>query len=139
MASFGRSSRNQLDTCDPRIVEIMEEVVKHIDCSILEGRRDKCTQNELFRNGRSQLKWPDSKHNVLDPNELSKAVDVVPYFATVPHIRWNDREAFIFFAGFVRGVAAAKGYTLVWGGDWDSDLDMKEHSFWDAPHFQLVE
>lgn len=139
MPSFGKSSRTRLETCDPRLQEIFQEVVKHIDCSILQGVRSQEEQDEYFRTGRSKVQWPNSKHNILKEGDLSKAVDCAPYFSESPHIRWNDREAFILFAGFVRGVAAAKGYKIRWGGDWDSDLNMKEHSFFDGPHFEIVD
>jgi peptidoglycan L-alanyl-D-glutamate endopeptidase CwlK len=134
MPSFGKSSRARLDTCDPRIVEIFEEVIKHIDCSILEGRRDKDTQNELFRQGKSKLQWPDSKHNVVDPSDLSKAIDCVPY-----PIDWNDWNRFYHFCGLVQAVALMKGYKLRSGLDWDQDYDFSDQSFNDAPHFELVD
>jgi peptidoglycan L-alanyl-D-glutamate endopeptidase CwlK len=134
MPSFGRKSRALLDTCDPRIVEIFEEVVKHVDCSVLEGRRDKETQDEYFRTGRSKLKWPNSKHNVLDPSDLSKAIDIVPY-----PIDWNDWNRFYHFVGFAQAIAKSKGYTLRSGLDWDQDFDFSDQNFNDAPHFEIVD
>ena len=139
MPSFGKSSKTRLDQCDPRIVEIFEEVVKHIDCSILEGRRDQETQDELYRQGKSKLKWPKSKHNVLNPTDLSRAVDCVPYFATKPHVRWDDKSKFYHFAGFVQAIATMKGYTLRWGGNWDMDGEFHDQTFMDLPHFEIID
>jgi peptidoglycan L-alanyl-D-glutamate endopeptidase CwlK len=133
MPSFGKASKSRLDTCDPRIVEIMEEVVKHFDCSILEGRRDQATQDEYFRTGRSKLQWPNSKHNCNAP-DLSKAVDVAPY-----PIDWNDSNRFFILAGYIKGIAAVKGYKIRWGGDWDGDNDFKDQTFNDLPHFEIVD
>lgn len=134
MPSFSKRSKDRLNTCDPRLVEVFEEVVKHYDCSVLEGVRSKEDQDEYHRTGKSKLKWPKSKHNVLNPTDKSKAADVVPY-----PIDWNNRERFIIFAGFVLGVAAAKGYRMRSGCDWDMDLDVREHSFFDGPHFEILD
>lgn len=134
MPTYGKRSRSNLDTCDVRLQEIFNEVIKHYDCSILEGRRDKETQNNLFAAKRSKLKWPDSKHNVLDPADLSKAVDVMPY-----PIDWNDWNRMYHFCGFVQAIAISLGYKLRSGLDWDQDLDFSDQNFNDAPHFELVD
>ena len=133
MPKFSKSSKMKLDTCDPRLVEIFEEVVKHVDCTILEGRRSKSQQDEYFRTGRSKLEWPNSKHNCA-PGELSKAVDAIMY-----PIDWNDLDRFFYFGGFVKGIAAAKGYKIRWGFDWDGDNDFNDQSFNDGPHFEVID
>lgn len=133
MPSFSRTSKAKLDTCDPRLVEIFEEVVKHVDCTVLQGERDKETQDEYYRQGTSTVQWPNSKHNC--PNgELSRAVDVIMY-----PIDWNDWHRHFYFMGVVKGIAAAKGYKIRSGLDWDGDNDFKDQSFNDAPHFEIIE
>lgn len=134
MNKFSARSKARLGTCDPRIVEIFEEVIKHVDCSVLEGRRGKESQNELYRQGKSKLQWPDSKHNVVESQGLSKAVDVVPY-----PIDWNDWNSFYHFVGFVQAIAISKGYKLRSGLDWNQNNDFSDQSFNDAPHFEIVE
>lgn len=133
MPSFGKASRSKLETCDPRLVEIFEEVVKHVDCTVLEGVRTKEAQNEYQRTGKSKLRWPRSKHNVLNDGDLSKAIDCVMY-----PIDWNDWHRHYYFVGFVKAIAASKGYTLRSGLDWDSDNDFKDQTFNDAPHFEII-
>jgi len=128
MPSFSQRSQNRLNTCDPRLVEVLEEVIKHWDCTILQGERTKEEQDEFFRTGRSKVQWPNSKHN----SSPSKAVDVAPY-----PIDWNDTRRFDYFAGFVKGIAVSKGITLRWGGDWDSDNDQSDQTFNDLPHFEI--
>ena len=71
-----------------------------------------------------------SKHN----QEPSLAVDVAPW-----PIDWNDSHRFYHFAGFVLGIAAALNIRLRWGGDWDSDFDLRDQTFFDLPHFELEE
>lgn len=135
MPKFGLKSLQKLSTCDERLQRVFKEVIKHWDCTILEGHRDEETQNEYYRTGRSKLKYPAGKHNALP----SKAVDAAPYFESAPHIRWNDTSSFYYFAGFVVGIAASMGIKLRWGGDWDSDKDTKDQNFNDLPHFELVD
>jgi peptidoglycan L-alanyl-D-glutamate endopeptidase CwlK len=133
MPKFSQKSLERLNTCDPRLVEIFEEVIKHYDCTIICGVRSKEEQDEAFRTGKSKLRWPNSLHNVSSPDKKSRAVDVAPC-----PIDWTNYKAFYHFAGFVKGIAASKGIELRWGGDWDSDFDFKDQNFNDLPHFELV-
>lgn len=135
MPSFGKTSQARLNTCDPKLQDLFLEVVKYYDCIVLCGTRGEAEQNEAYRTGTSKLRYPESKHNSLP----SKAIDVAPYFPTAPHIRWNDKDSFYHFAGFVRGIAALKGIKIRWGGDWDNDYELKDQTFFDLPHFELVD
>lgn len=119
----------RLKTCHPDIQKVFNEVIKHIDCSILQGVRTVEEQEELVRTGKS--KTMDSKH-LKQSDGYSHAVDVSPY-----PIDWNNRDRFILFAGKVLGIAKALGVDLVSGIDWDDDGDISDHTFFDAPHFQL--
>lgn len=130
MYKFSRSSRAALNSSHPKLQQVFEEVIKHWDCTILEGRRDKETQNEYYRTGKSKLQYPNSKHNASP----SRAIDAAPY-----PIDWQDIERFRAFGGFVLGVAAALGIKLRWGGDWDGDRSFKDQNFNDLPHFELVD
>lgn len=135
MPRFSRKSLKKLSQCDDRLQRVFNEVIKHRDCTILEGNRDKGTQDEYFRTGKSKVKYPNSKHNSLP----SQAVDVAPYFPNSPHIRWSDIESFAYFSGFVIGIAASMGIKLRHGADWDQDGDTTDQSFMDWPHFEIVE
>ena len=139
MASFGSTSQARLNTCDHRLVAIFEEVVKIMDCTVLCGERDRQTQNDLFDQGRSKLKYPHSKHNTGFLQRKSLAIDVVPYFKKYPHVRWDDRESFCYFAGIVIGVANSHGVMLTWGNDWNRSFDLSQNNFDDMPHFEIYE
>ena len=130
MPRFGRRSKKNLKTCDEDLVFLFGEVVKYFDCSVIEGHRGKKLQNMYFKEGKSKLKFPDGNHN----KKPSKAVDVVPY-----PIDFKDRERMTYFAGFVKGMAAALGIPIRWGGDWNSDTQVKDNNFDDLPHFELRE
>ena len=130
MPKFSEASAAKLQTCDPRLQRVFYEVIKHYDCTIIEGYRGERDQNEAFQNGNSKLRWPQSKHNQMP----SLAVDVMPY-----PIDWKDLERLTLFAGFVLGTTKSLGITRRWGADWDSDWDLKEEKFRDYPHFELVE
>lgn len=129
MPYFSEASKARLKTCHKDLQELFNEVIKHHDCTILEGHRDREAQNTAYINGRSKLKYPFSKHNTYP----SDAVDVAPY-----PIDWEDLERFRRFAWFVRGVAAARGIEIRCGADWDGDHDIKDQTFHDLPHFELI-
>ena len=131
MPKFGKRSRERLDTCHADLGTVLEFVVIHMDCSILEGYRNEEDQNRCFAEGRSQVKFPDGRHNEYP----SLAVDVAPY-----PIDFQDRDRFHFFAGYVRAIADELGIKIRWGGNWANDLSkgFKKNNFDDLVHFELV-
>lgn len=135
MPNFSSTSAKRLSTCDQRLQDLFNEVIKYYDCTILEGYRTKEEQNEYYRTGKSTLQYPESKHN----KQPSKAVDVIPYHKEAPHYRWEDKQGFSLFAGFVLGIASQMNIPIRWGGDWDGDKNIHEHSFIDMPHFEIDE
>ena len=130
MAKFGRSSRERLATCDERLQNVFNEVIKYVDCSVLEGQRNEERQNKLFEEGKTKVKYPNGRHN----HNPSRAVDIAPY-----PIDWADRERFHLFAGFVLGIARSMGIKLRWGGDWNMNFEVNDSKFDDFPHFELKE
>ena len=128
MPRFGRKSKERLASCDPMLQKLFNEVIKHVDCSVLEGHRSKERQNKLYDEGKTKVRYPNGRHNA-DP---SLAVDVTPY-----PVDWEDRERQTLFAGFVLGIARGLGIRIRWGGDWDMDFDVQDNKFDDFPHFEL--
>jgi peptidoglycan L-alanyl-D-glutamate endopeptidase CwlK len=129
MPNFSDKSLAKLATSDPRLQRVFHEVVRNFDCTILEGHRNRERQNQMVAEGKSQVRWPDGKHNTVP----SMAVDVTPY-----PIVWDDRERQTLFAGYVLATAKAMGVNLRWGGDWDRDTEVRDNSFDDLVHFELV-
>lgn len=134
MPKFSQLSASRLATCDQRLQNLMNEVIKRIDISILCGHRGEDEQNEAWRTGRSTKKWPGSKHNHMP----SKAVDVAPYFPDVK-IDWDDLPAFARVAGYIQRVADEQGVKIRWGGDWDQDGRTADEKFIDMPHFEMMD
>jgi len=133
MPRFGKKSKRQLETCHYKLQEVFNEVIKTVDCSVLEGHRNKADQNKLYEEGKTKLQYPLGRHNELP----SRAADVVPY-----PIDWNDRERFTLFAGFVIGTAKSMGIKLRWGGNWDmweekGRWEVNDNKFDDFPHFEI--
>ena len=128
MAKFGKTSKQRLSTCHEDLQTVFNEVIKHVDCSILEGHRSGERQYKLFAEGKTKVKYPNGRHNANPSN----AVDVAPY-----PIDWDDRERFHLFAGFVIGIAKSMGITLRWGGDWNMNFEVDDNQFDDFPHFEL--
>ena len=128
MPRFGRTSKSRLATCDSRLQKVFNEVIKYVDCSVLEGHRDGERQNKLYKEGKTKVLYPNGRHN-SDP---SNAVDVTPY-----PVDWADRERQTLFAGFVLGIAKSMDIELRWGGDWDRDFKVVDNRFDDFPHFEI--
>tara|TARA_R110000824_G_scaffold213650_3_gene399900 strand:+ start:9548 stop:9937 length:390 start_codon:yes stop_codon:yes gene_type:complete len=128
MPRFGNKSKKNLASCDERLQKVFKEVIKYVDCSVLEGSRDEYRQNKLYEEGKTKVKYPMGRHN----SNPSRAVDVSPY-----PIDWEDRERQTLFAGFVLGIARSMGIKLRWGGDWDQDFQVSDNRFDDFPHFEI--
>ena len=129
MPTFGARSRAQLDTCDPRLIEICERVIKTYDFTVLEGHRSNERQDELFRQGKSKLTAGQSRHN----HSPSLAVDIAPY-----PIDWNEVRRFYFLQGMIKQAAADLGVEIRQGCDWDGDGNYDDQTFHDLPHLEIV-
>ncbi len=150
MPKFGRTSIGNLLTTKPALVRLFNEVIKDVDCSVIEGRRTWERQNELYYSvpRRTSLKGGESKHNPPegDPEALVSAVDVVPYPVKWPEYEPEGSEArrliwarLYMFVGYVRGVAFELGIPIRCGADWDGDFELNDQEFHDLPHFELIE
>jgi len=121
MPKFSKRSRDNLKTCDQRLQTLFNIVIRYYDCSIVCGHRTEEEQNKAYKDGFSQLKYPQSKHN----KKPSLAVDVIPYPS-----RYSNTKEFYFMAGIVYILAEMMDIKLKWGGRWN---------FFDPPHFELEE
>lgn len=128
MPQFGRRSKEQLSSCHADLQKLFNEVIKYYDCTILEGHRSNEDQLKAFNAGKSRIK-SGGKHN----HSPSLAADVAPW-----PIDWGDKNRFYHFAGTVQGIAKILNIKIRWGGDWDSDNDLKDQALYDLPHFELV-
>ena len=134
MATFSKTSRENLEGCDPNLQILFNYVIRYFDCTVVCGERAEGEQNKAFADGFSTVQYPNSKHN----SSPSEAVDVVPY-----PIEWNNTDRMRYFIGFVKGVAKMlKEYgtmdkEITTGVDWDDDTFLKDQSFNDFPHFQV--
>ena len=81
MYRFGKRSRERLKGVKPELIFILNELIKIMDVTIIEGVRSQKRQDELVAKGASKTKY--SKH--ID----GKAVDLAPY-----PIDWEDRDTF---------------------------------------------
>lgn len=134
MPRFSKRSQQILDTCDWELRELMYEVVRKFDITVLEGYRSSEDQEAAFKKGNSKLRAGQSKHNYFP----SLAVDVAPWKSTKPHIDWDDLELFRFMGGYILGIANQMEINVRWGGDWDGDFNFRDQTLIDMPHFELV-
>jgi len=130
MPRLGKRSRGRLKGVDPKLVNVLNEVCKYFDITVIEGLRSQERQNQLVAEGKSKTKF--GKH------VQGKAVDICPY-----PIDWDARDDFHYLGGFLLGVASQMGVNIRWGGDWSSSSLAKEqrttkdNSFDDLVHFEI--
>ena len=129
MPSFGERSTLNLKTCHVGLQTLAHAVIPHIDFSVTEGHRNREDQERAFHAGLSKLHWPFGKHNKFP----SEAIHFIPY-----PIDWNDKERFYFLAGYVLCEAERLDLRIRWGGDWDRDMDLRDQSFYDLGHYEIL-
>lgn len=129
MYKFSKRSLDNLSNVDKRLIHICNELINHIDFTVIEGHRSLERQLELYEQGYSQIDGitKKGKHNYLP----SLAIDIIPY--KKGHNPFDgskeSEEMFNTLAKEFKKVANELGYKITWGGDWKS--------FKDLPHFQL--
>ena len=124
MYKFGKKSKERLRGVHPKLVNVLNELIKIMDVTIIEGLRSEERQKELLEQGKTKTKF--SKHI------KGKAVDLAPY-----PIDWEDRERFDYMGGMIRGIGKQLNTDIRWGGDWDSDGEIKDNSFDDLVHVEI--
>ena len=124
MPKFGKRSKERLRGVDTRLVNVLNELIKIMDVTIIEGLRSKQRQEKLLKEGKTKTKF--SKHIE------GKAVDLAPY-----PIDWEDRDRFHYMGGMIRGIAKQLNINVRWGGDWDSDGETKDNRFDDLVHVEI--
>ena len=124
MPKFGKRSRERMRGVDSRLINVMNELIKLMDVTIIEGLRTKERQEELVAKGASETKF--SKHIE------GKALDLSPY-----PIDWENRDGLYYMGGMIRGIAQQLGYDIRYGGDWDSDGQTKDNNFDDLVHIEI--
>jgi hypothetical protein len=132
MPRFGKRSKERLKGVDAKLQNVLNEVVKYFDITIIEGLRSQERQNELVAQGKSKTKF--GKH------VQGKAVDIAPY-----PIDWKARDDFHYLGGFMLGMAASMGIKIRWGGDWNASSlfkgqrTTKDNNFDDLVHFEILD
>lgn len=133
------SDRQKLNKCHPDIRLVGLVVARHWPCVVASTYRGKEEQNQLYRDGKSKLKYPESMHNKTDDegNPQSRAMDIYP---VVPGegVPWGNEKYFYFFGGYVLATAAQMGIDLRWGGNWSENYNLDDQSFNDLGHFELA-
>lgn len=128
MPNFGPKSWSNLETCHSDLILIAKLAIEHFNFSVIWGFRNEEQQNQAFHEGYSKKKWPLSKHNKVP----SLAMDLAPY-----PIDWDDRDRFIYLAGFIMNIAMRNNIDLLWGGDWNMNFVIKDERFQDLGHFEI--
>ena len=131
---FGNRSKQALARVHPDLVKLCNKVLELeiFDFGITCGYRGQDAQNQLYFEGRSRVKWPDSKHN-KDPSE---AIDFVLYING--EVNWDDTNAWYMAIGVFRAVAIMLDIEIRAGGDWSGDFSTQDQTFFDLTHIELV-
>lgn len=113
-------SKERLRTCHKDLIRVIELAATRTPLAVTCGWRSQKDQDAAFKEGRSKLKFPKSRHNTFP----SEAVDCCP----LP-VDFLNLEAFKSLAAVIKQAALELGVEIEHGGDWKK--------FPDYPHYQL--
>ena len=138
MYKYGKKSEKCLSTIKIELANVCRRALSYgvMDASVVEGRRSKEDQDRYFSEGKSRVKWPNGKHNVMCPGDLACAVDIAPYVNG--KVSWNKNHCLV-WAGLMLAAASEEGVSIRWGGNWDMDGEpVTDQNFQDLVHFELI-
>lgn len=131
-----------------RLRNVYLSAIQVIDFTIIDGVRTWAEQRINVANGAS--KTMNSKHLPQPPDNLSKAVDALPYPFDYDALErgWNAvkradpqlrvLEA-VYAAGVIKGIAHEQGVKIRQGLNWDGDKDFEDTTFLDIPHTECAD
>ena len=119
MKELTKLSKQRLITCIEPLQLLVEEINKQMHINVSVGHREQSEQDKAFKEGKSQLKYPQSKHNKIP----SLAVDIYPIANN--QIAW---EKFDELGVLIKETAKRLNIPITWGGDWKMR---------DKPHIEL--
>jgi peptidoglycan L-alanyl-D-glutamate endopeptidase CwlK len=136
MPAYSKKSIERLSQAHEDLVTLANEVIKYFDCTCTTGYRNKEDQNKAFKDGYSDKKYPESKHNKIP----SEAIDLVPYEGKLDY---NELQCY-YFSGIVKMIAIKlyeEGkitHKIRSGSDWDMDNDVNDQKLKDPCHFEII-
>ena len=131
MNNFKLSTRSEM-----RMVGVHDDLKKvvrraiqltPVDFTVIEGKRTKQRQAELFKQGAT--KTMNSRHLT------GHAVDLAPLIDG--KIPWDNKMPFTYVAKAMFRAAKELNVTIRWGGDWNENGRSDDERFYDGPHFEL--
>lgn len=140
MNKFSDRSLKRLEGVHPLLVDVVHKAMQMqvMDFSVVEGVRSLDRQKELFSQGAS--KTLKSKH-LIQSDGYGHAVDLYPYPINMKRVIKGDAKEIYRFGvlnGVIQGIANYMKVDIINGADWDGDGETLDHTFFDAPHYQLV-
>lgn len=140
MYNFGKTSKQKLDTCHPRLVAIANRALElsPYDFTIIHGWRGREVQNALFESNASTKQFPHSMHNNVDAQSqpCSLAIDFAPWIGN--KVDWTDIPIFSCLAGCFHAAASQLEERIRWGADWQTDGSIKNDTLLDYGHIEII-
>lgn len=126
---FGKRSKKKLSLANTQLLQICYEVIKHTDFGVYESHRTTKRQQQLFKDGKSQLDGIKRKSN--HQSYPSKAIDIFPYRKGHNSFDGTIESELMFHKLYVEFQKASEklDISIKWGGSWSS--------FKDLPHIEL--
>jgi len=118
-----------------KLVNIVELAIQRtpIDFGVawMGGLRTAEEQNQLFKDGYSKC----DGYEIHSKHQLGNAVDLNVFVGSK---FVENKEMLCVVAGVMFACADELNINIRWGGDWDSDSDLRDNKFNDLYHYELT-
>lgn len=137
MSRFILSERSlkRLEGVEEDLVKVVRLAIKRtpVDFGVawLGGFRTPEEQNQLFKDGYSQK----DGYEKLSKHQFGEAVDL-QVFVGGSAVQSEKMQCIV--AGVIASCAIELDVIIRWGGDWDSDADIRDNKFNDLYHFEII-
>lgn len=139
MYKFSKKSLLKMQGLKAELVYLLSYSIttSPIDFSVIEGKRSTERQQQLFKDGKSQLDGINERSNHqpsldLESDELvATAFDIIPYPLLGDWDSITNKARFKKLSDHIKKCAEEVDTPIIWGGDWETLVDM--------PHYEHAE
>ena len=133
--SLSERSLERSKGVNPKLISLILLAIKRtpIDFGVayMGGKRTAKEQNVLFKKRVSKC----DGYEKISKHQSGDAIDLIPFVGSKAI---DNKEMLSVIAGVMFSCASELGIQIRWGLDWDSDGDIRDNTFNDQYHFELV-
>lgn len=135
---WGKKSVECMKDLSPVLCRVLNRALGYgiVDMAIAQTIRGQYEQDTYYSMGLSQVKWPNSKHNVSGDQKYARAVDIFPW---VNGGTSTNQLHVAVMIGVLMAAAAEEGIAVRSGSNWNgNEVFFTDETWIDGFHLELM-